>query len=198
MHFVLRWLGRLLLALPVLALLAPVTAFFVTVWSRGWQLQVVESGSMAPYVPVGALVVVETVDASTVQPGSIVVFASAEHPGTTVTHRVVEREETADGPVFTTRGDANASNDANAVPASAVRGRVRFHVPGAGGVIRLLSARGAPFVLVGVPLVLLAASEIRGWLRRRADGRRHRPDPCLAIFLAFRPTFLPIPTTRRY
>ena len=70
---------------------------------------VVSSGSMAPALDVGDLVVVEPYHGQTVYEGSVVVFDD-EAGGRSIIHRVVDVHE--DG-TFTTGGDANRSHDSD-------------------------------------------------------------------------------------
>jgi signal peptidase I len=105
---------------------------------------VVRSGSMAPGIPVGSLVVVRPVDAAEVRPGDVV--SVEREDGTRVTHRVVEVEP---GPGLLTRlelqGDANSSPDAEPALASSVD-RLVMAIPLGGSVLQRLVSPPAQFV----------------------------------------------------
>lgn len=151
--------GRVITVVAVvLAVIAIPTALLVlSAWVTGRSLQVVESGSMAPTIPVGSLAVVAPVRPAEVAVGDVLVF-DAEGRGLPTSHRVVAitPATTTEGASFTTQGDANATPDAEPVPATAVRGVVTHHVPGLGSWIGLLAWPVGPVLLVGVPLLLLA------------------------------------------
>ncbi len=162
-----------ILAILSLTLLLPLTVFIVSVWLLGWQLQSVQSGSMQPTYPVGSLLVVETIDASRVEPGMPIVFEDPELPGRLVAHRVVA-EVPGDQRAFTTQGDANANRDAFPVPARLVRGHVMWHVTGLGEVLDWLQWPRSFVLLVLVPGVLLAVGEVRSLVRRRRAATERR------------------------
>jgi signal peptidase I len=157
------------LAVLAVAVVLPVTIFLVSAWLNGWQLQAVQSGSMAPTYPVGSMLVVGSIDASQVKPGMAVVFEDPQITGRIVTHRVVGRAP-GDTLQFWTQGDANATRDPFPVPARLVRGRVLWRVGYLGSLMTYLRWPRSFLLLVVLPGLLLAASEWRG--RQRAATRR--------------------------
>jgi signal peptidase len=150
-------------AVALAVITIPTAMLVVSAWLTGRSLQIVESGSMAPTMPVGSLAVVRPARASEVQVGDIVVFDEAGR-GRQVSHRVmaIDSASVTEGPNFTTRGDANATDDPEAVPATAVRGVVQHHVPGLGGWLGALRWPLGPVLLVGLPLALLVADLVLG------------------------------------
>jgi signal peptidase I len=168
-----RRLADAALAVLVIALILPLTTFLVAAWLMGWQLQSVQSGSMAPTYPVGSLLVVGAMDAADVRPGMAVVFEDPGMPGRVVTHRVVG-QVAGDALAFWTQGDANPARDPEAVPARLVRGRVLWHVTHLGTLTSWLQGP-APFVaLVLVPGALLFGLE---WRSRRGRPRGEEGSP---------------------
>ncbi|WP_153397099.1 signal peptidase I [Ornithinicoccus halotolerans] len=110
----------------------------------GWVPLTVLSGSMEPTIPTGSLVVVERLhgeaDLTGIGTGDVITFMPHPDDPTLVTHRVVSAGTRADGTtVFVTQGDANAAADPEPVGAQQVRGTVRYHVPYAGHLSRLLN-----------------------------------------------------------
>ena len=76
-------LGRLVtipLAVFVLAVVLPFTAFVVASWLLGWQLQPVLTASMSPTYPVGSLLVIGQLDAGDVEPGMAIAFDDPASP----------------------------------------------------------------------------------------------------------------------
>jgi signal peptidase I len=165
--------GRALAALASTLLLA-VAAGVVLATLAGWRLQVVESGSMEPTFPVGSLTVVTGIDPADLEVGRSVVFANPNAGGRLVSHRVVRRVERPDGLFFETRGDANPAADPFLVAARDVRGTVRWSIPRAGSALAAASQREVALALVVVPLLVIAAGEIRRHQPLGSRGRRGR------------------------
>ncbi|HET9658333.1 MAG TPA: signal peptidase I, partial [Kineosporiaceae bacterium] len=92
----------------------------------GWTAVVVTSGSMAPAVQVGDVVVADPGAVARVRPGQIVVVRQPDRGGSLLTHRVAQILPDGD---LITHGDANAVNDAVAVPRGRVLGVARLVVP---------------------------------------------------------------------
>lgn len=153
------------LAALALALLVPLAILLGTAWLFGWRFQPVETGSMAPALPVGALAVVQPADPARIVPGTTIVFRDPQDGSRLVAHRVVAVTAAAP-PQYRTRGDANPADDPHPVPVANVQGIVAWTIPSLGTVVG--TVRGAPAValLVGLPLAVLAATELAA-LRRR-------------------------------
>ena len=117
----------------------------------GFGAAVVLSGSMEPTFSTGDLILVR--EAPTYGIDDIVVYQEGR---TLVVHRIVDM---ADGTV-TTKGDANNASD-EPIELSAIRGRVLFHIPGAGNVVSFLKSP------VGTILVIVAAIALVEIPRRR-------------------------------
>jgi signal peptidase I len=158
------------------AVLLPLTTFLVAAWLMGWQLQAVLSGSMSPSYPVGSLLVIGAVDASSVDVGMPIVFEDPRQPGHLVVHRVVARAP-GDALQFITQGDANASRDPAAVPARLVRGRVLWQVSRLGTLLDWLQWPRSFLLLVVLPGAAL------GWdwwmSRRRGPDLAHQASASL-------------------
>jgi signal peptidase len=154
------WLINLPLAVFVLAVVLPFTAFAVGTWLAGYRLQPVLSASMEPSLPVGSLLVVAPIDASAVEPGMNVTFEDPVVAGRVVTHRIV-RLTPGDELAFVTKGDANAEADPFPVPARSIRGRVLWAVPGLGVPVDWLAWPRGFVILVVVPGLALVGLEVR-------------------------------------
>jgi len=163
-----RRVGWTVTSLLVCALVVPLVAALLTVWARGWTLQAVLSGSMAPGIPKGSAVVLAPVDPATLKRGVVIAFDDPGATGRVVTHRIIRRDDRPTGVFFTTQGDANGAPDPLPVPARAVRGQLRWRVVGLGRVIRTLHGGVAKWLIAG-PLGALVLSEVAGTV-----GRRHR------------------------
>jgi signal peptidase len=134
----------------LLVLLSAVVVFVVLPKLIGGQALTVETGSMAPALPVGSIVVERPADPDALHVGDIATYRLASGAGL-VTHRIVAID--ARHAEFVFRGDANPVADPEPVPASALAGRVWFSVPYAGWIrARLGQSRSALIVLAIVAL----------------------------------------------
>lgn len=123
---------------------------------------VVLSGSMAPAIQSGDVVVVREASPKAITEGDVITFyrdGPVGGPGRDrITHRVVEKRHTEDDTAYVTRGDGNGAPDTEPVPHSETVGEVWFHVPAIGHLI--LFAReplGIAVFLVGPGLLLLGS-----------------------------------------
>lgn len=136
----------------------------------GYRFLAVESGSMAPAIPQGSIVLASPHDAGELAAGDVVVFTP---PGwrEPVVHRVVELWRDGDGVELRTRGDAN--NAADSWGRIQLRGEqmhvVVAAVPMAGGVLAWVWAGALHGWLWAGVLAVLAARWV--WRHRRPrDG----------------------------
>lgn len=168
-------LRRAIRPLATLAIVAIVLPFVIVAYpplvgaEAGF---VVLSGSMAPAVEAGDIVVVYDVAPTDVQAGDVITF-SREGTAVPVTHRVIEVVETADDPsgvAFRTAGDANEDADPGLVVGSRLVGRVPavtlpvvgltlLHLPWLGHVVRFADTTPGFLLLVGVPISLFLLNE---------------------------------------
>jgi signal peptidase I len=149
-----RRLLEVVLAVYVIGVLGLAVAAKVAP-AAGYGLYAVRSASMAPAIGVGDLVVAQQVDPATIQPGDVI--TAAARTGSTVTHRVVAVAANADGPLFTTRGDANASPDPVATSAAQVQGRVAWEIPLLGFLLAMVSMPTGVAALFSIGGALLTA-----------------------------------------
>ena len=122
---------------------------------------VVLSDSMSPTIEAGAVVFVSDVPAEQVQEGDVITFRTGNGQSTPVTHRVVDVRTAGGQRSFVTKGDANEDSDPSPVAASAVVGKVGFHVPLIGYVVSFASSKLGLLSLVIVPAGALVALELR-------------------------------------
>ena len=134
--------------------------------AAGYGLYAVRSASMTPSLRVGDLVLEERVDPATIHVGDVITLATGT--GATVTHRVQAVTPNDAGPVFTTKGDANASPDPVATYAGQVRGRVAWDVPLLGYVLAMVTTPTGLLALFSIGATLLTAI----WLLGEHEARR--------------------------
>jgi signal peptidase len=130
--------------------------------ASGYQMYIVEGGSMSPTFEAGSIVLVRPLEPTAVQAGDIITYRDPdpERAETIVTHRVIAVKPTA--PVsFITRGDANDADDPLPLPSTNLIGRVDYSVPYLGYLFSFVRTRTGILLLIIVPAVLIIASELR-------------------------------------
>jgi signal peptidase len=156
-------LGAVLFAVAVLVVIPKAT--------HGTALTVL-TGSMTPRIPVGSIVIDRPVDPGTLHVGDIATYQKAPGKAEYITHRIVAINTKTTPTTFTFKGDANRGPDITPVPATAIRGKVWFHLPYLGAARDSLHTRGGIEGVAMLALLVFAAYQLRGW---RAD-RRHPPS----------------------
>lgn len=129
------------------------------------------TGSMEPVISPGDVVINEEIKPSTARVGDIVTFRDPEEQTKMLTHRVVSKRRAGTHLWFVTQGDANNTREHWRVPADGQIGRVAYVVPWVGHVAVLARTKLGWALLVGIPLLLLAAGELLRIWRPRT-----RPD----------------------
>ena len=103
---------------------------------------IIVSQSMVPTINVNDGIVVKRVDDDNYKVGDIISYVTTDSrfEGSVVTHRIVNKENYTDyTSIYTTKGDNNASVDANSVFTSMINGKVLFRVPKIGYVYNFLN-----------------------------------------------------------
>ena len=114
----------------------------------GWSFDSISSGSMEPYIPVGAMVVTKPVDVEDIHEGDVITFYPVFWQGNMMVHRVVEVDP---GPPvsFVTQGDANLSPDPQKVYAENLFGKVILTISGLGHFIDFVKdIKGFIFMII--------------------------------------------------
>lgn len=167
-------LHRVLPGAVLVVLVVALGALVVAPRLLGWAPLTVLSGSMEPTIPTGSQVVVSPIeDVDRLEVGDVItVMPHPENP-TLVTHRIVERTDSIDGPTFTTRGDANDVVDPWELTETQIRGEVRYWVPGAGYVATVLSGhtKALGTLVIALSLFGYAALQLVSAVRERREGR---------------------------
>ncbi len=121
-----------LIKTSIAALIVVLFAFslmFVGIRALGMATFVVTGGSMEPTIHKGALVIDEPVTADKLRLGDIITF---DHYDQTTTHRIVGLEGSANGAMFSTKGDANQVTDPEPLAFPGRVGLVKLAIPGLG------------------------------------------------------------------
>lgn len=137
----------------------------------GHRVMAVVSGSMRPTIDVGSAVLLAPADPASISEGDVVTYTPYGARSLT-THRVVSVQTLADGKKYLqTKGDANRTPDANLTPLEAVLGRVVIDVPQGGRLLVFATNPRVRLFLLGYPVLVIVAGELRGL---RAGGKKDR------------------------
>jgi signal peptidase I len=152
-----RWAARLLLAVAVLAFAGLAIGPHVL----GYRTMTMLTGSMAPAINPGDIVITTPLDVADVREGMIITYHIPIDDHRIVTHRVTDVTHTTDGTVTVhTQGDANDTPDPwTAVLLGDTAYQVQAVIPEAG---HLLTALRTPWV--SHALVYGAPTLLAGWL----------------------------------
>ena len=117
----------------------------------GYRFDTVRSGSMAPEIGVGDLVISGPVDSEDIEIGDVIIYRSQQ--GALVCHRVIAVDPAAEQVI--TKGDANNGPDP-AVPYSSIVTKTVGHIPYLGYIVSYLSSMyGLATIVVIVTVVYL-------------------------------------------
>jgi signal peptidase I len=130
----------------------------------GWRPYVIESGSMAPKIKVGDVVLASPENDPQKLLGHVATFDDPDRPGRVKSHRVIKIN---DNGTLQTKGDANPTPDAVPLPVSSVRGLDRLLVRWVG--LPLIWAQTGRWLLLLLFLASLAVAAA-------AVATDHEPD----------------------
>lgn len=116
------------------------------------------SGTQEGHIEAGDLIFAVRTDPETLKEGDIISFMES---GTAVTHRITEVTADEDGnPVFTTKGDANETEDTESVTSDQIIGIFLWRIPKAGDFALFLQQPLGMLLFIGVPLLAFIIYDI--------------------------------------
>jgi len=124
-------------------------------------INVVEGGSMSPTFEAGSLAIVRPTDPGNIEAGDIITYSSPGENEDLTTHRVMEVNKEGEGLSFTTRGDANTTNDARPVTPEQIQGRMVTSIPYGGHVLNFVFTGPGLLILVALPALAVIAMELK-------------------------------------
>lgn len=124
----------------------------------GYEIRIVQSGSMEPAVPVGSLVLIKPVDRYQVD--EIITFGDDSSNSLPTTHRIIGDSIIAGELVYTTKGDANEQADIEPVSEADIRGKVVLTIPYIGFILDFARQPLGFILLIGIPAFLIVIEEI--------------------------------------
>ncbi len=133
----------------------------------GYQSVMVISGSMEPDYPVGSITYYKAADFEDIGVGDVITFDLGET--SLATHRVVAVVESAQA--FTTKGDANETNDVNPVSYDKIQGKtLNFAIPFAGYFITYVKS-----AVVIIPCAIILIIDL--FLTPKSKPKKQEPTP---------------------
>ena len=138
------------------AIIGLMIALVVLIWGfkcLGYEVLVVQSGSMEPVYHVGSLVYVKSVEPEKLEVGDVITFELGN--GVRGTHRIIEILDNNGELSFITKGDANEMEDNKPVVEDAIVGQVRFTIPKLGFFITYIQQPPGTYIAISVAAMLL-------------------------------------------
>jgi len=126
--------------------------------SQAPHILVVASGSMAPNINQGDLILVQS--RTSYNLGEVVSYYPPSSSTTLVTHRITEVNQKQNQVVFGLKGDSNASRDALEIPQSQILGKVVVRIPKVGFASLWLQTPAGVVTLVVIPLTIFIYEEV--------------------------------------
>ncbi|MEA3355222.1 MAG: signal peptidase I [Patescibacteria group bacterium] len=147
----------LTVALTLVVLLLIFTAFNPV---KKFQVLRVMSGSMEPAIKTGSVIISQKINPSILKKDDIITYTSKDNPNISITHRLIEINSQDNKTIYTTKGDANSSQDIAEIKPSQIKGKVIFSLPLL-GYLSVWTKKPLGFgLLVVLPAVLIILSEI--------------------------------------
>lgn len=155
---------------------------------QGYNLYVVQSGSMEPQIGVGSVVLTKPT-ADFVAPmqtprfirGDVITFSAGD---SLVSHRVIETVEEERQFFYKTRGDANEEADKNLVAEENVVGKVYLTAPHVGRFVSFAKQPLGYFLMIFIPSVYVIISEAWAIISELRKVRRKIPATSAALPIA--------------
>ena len=162
----------------IILVIAAAGIAYVAIPYFGNQALIVRSGSMAPAIDVGSIVVARKNNGQFASPlanplykvGDIIAFRSEKNSKTIITHRVTSIEASENGLFYKTKGDGNDNVDSWQVSPGNVLGKVYFTLPYAGRLLAFAKSDiGFPSLII-FPAVFVAIIEFANIIREILKG----------------------------
>lgn len=117
----------------------------------GYKALVVTSGSMAPTLEIGDLIIIKKVPEADIKKEDIITFMEEKY---VVTHRVVDIINQDGELLYQTKGDSNNAKDADLVKNSQIQGVYKFKIKKIGNVIIYAQNKIGFFIMVCIAYLI--------------------------------------------
>lgn len=124
-----------------------------------YKLFIVQSGSMAPAIKMGSIVVIKPADDYKI--GDVITFGPYSRTKAPTTHRIYEIKVESDQPIYITKGDANEDPDQREITKKDVLGKVILSVPYLGYVVDFAKKPMGFALIIVIPATIIIYDEIK-------------------------------------
>ena len=142
--------------IAAIAVLLIVSVFPIT---GNYKIMIVQSGSMAPAIKMGSVVMVKPADEYKI--GDVITFGPYTRTKAPTSHRIYDIKVEGGNPVYITKGDANNAPDAREIKQSDILGKVLFSVPYVGFAVDFAKKPMGFALIIIVPAALIIFDEIK-------------------------------------
>lgn len=132
----------------------------------GHRLYVVDSGSMSPTINVDSMIIIKESKPSEIEIGDVITYYGYDNQSR-VTHRVAAIENK--GEFFTTRGDANNTEDPMPLEGSKLIGKMVFKIPMIGKLFRFLNTQIGMGILITLSILWIILPLISKRFRQQTN-----------------------------
>jgi signal peptidase len=129
--------------------------------AAGYRPLVDHSGSMAPAIRAGDLLITHAKPATSVRRGEIVSFKDPALAGKLITHRVVSVHSAGSRLEFITKGDANSATESWSTARGASIGVLRFRIPAIGRMVARVADPAVRTAILALAALLLSTALLR-------------------------------------
>jgi len=151
-----------LIALLLIVSVLPITG--------NYKIMTVISGSMAPEIKMGSVVIVKPVDEYKI--GDVITFGPYSRTKAPTSHRIYDIKVEGGEAVYITKGDANNAPDAREISKRDVLGKVLFSVPYVGFAVDFAKKPMGFALIIIVPAAIIIIDEIKkiyGEIRKKKE-----------------------------
>jgi len=145
------WVALVLIAIMGLFIVTSNTNVF-----SGYQSFLVQSGSMEPAIMTGDIIIIHPQDSYV--KNDTITFRGFENR--IVTHRIIEMKQQGDKAYFSTKGDANRSQDEALITQDQIIGKVSLVVPKLGYIVAFSKSLPGFILLALFPAALFIVDEL--------------------------------------
>lgn len=146
----------------IIAILLVVSVFPIT---GNYKVMIVQSGSMAPEIKMGSVVVVKPTHSvnsgqADYKIGDVITFQAGRN-NEPITHRIYDIRVVDGEPRYITKGDVNNAPDQREVSKNEIMGKVFFDIPYLGYVVNFAQKPLGFSLIIIIPAVLIIGDEIK-------------------------------------
>ncbi len=140
-----------LVALLLIVSVLPITG--------NYKVMTVISGSMAPEIKMGSVVIVKPV--ADYKIGDVITFGPYSKTKAPTSHRIYDIKIEGGNPVYITKGDVNNAPDAREIKKSDILGRVLLSVPFVGYAVDFAKKPMGFALIIAIPAALIIFDEVK-------------------------------------